>query len=295
MVEDKEKKYIYIAFGLIILILLIVIILIWSPMFNGSKSISKKLTTIKLSTTEEYENIKKEEYKYVVKQLVNKENFENTIDLIDNEYMKKNNLNSKNIYNYLVDNNLLTNISNTSIVYNKSIKSDGKKYIYTYSYQVNNEEKLIHIIENYYNDYTISFDQENYPIINDKENIINIGNIQFKSSVVNSYSESILLKINIINNDTEQFVFDVNSLNNLSNLKNLNPNSSLANSFQPNKYKSQEQTQSMSYYNKLFEEKHKELNGYSENIFSNQMKDGSYQLNQNNNLTSFNMESKNRL
>ncbi len=213
MVEDKEKKYIYIAFGLIILILLIVIILIWSPMFNGSKSISKKLTTIKLSTTEEYENIKKEEYKYVVKQLVNKENFENTIDLIDNEYMKKNNLNSKNIYNYLVDNNLLTNISNTSIVYNKSIKSDGKKYIYTYSYQVNNEEKLIHIIENYYNDYTISFDQENYPIINDKENIINIGNIQFKSSVVNSYSESILLKINIINNDTEQFVFDVNSLN----------------------------------------------------------------------------------
>jgi len=193
--------------------ILIVIILIWSPMFNGSKSISKKLTTIKLSTTEEYENIKKEEYKYVVKQLVNKENFENTIDLIDNEYMKKNNLNSKNIYNYLVDNNLLTNISNTSIVYNKSIKSDGKKYIYTYSYQVNNEEKLIHIIENYYNDYTISFDQENYPIINDKENIINIGNIQFKSSVVNSYSESILLKINIINNDTEQFVFDVNSLN----------------------------------------------------------------------------------
>ena len=79
-------------------------------MFNGSKSISKKLTTIKLSTTEEYENIKKEEYKYVVKQLVNKENFENTIDLIDNEYMKKNNLNSKNIYNYLVDNNLLTNL-----------------------------------------------------------------------------------------------------------------------------------------------------------------------------------------
>lgn len=213
MVEDKEKKYIYIAFGLIILILLIVIILIWSPMFNGSKSISKKLTTIKLSTTEEYENIKKEEYKYVVKQLVNKENFENTIDLIDNEYMKKNNLNSKDIYNYLVDNNLLTNTSNTSIVYNKSIKSDGKKYIYTYSYQVNNEEKLIHIIENYYNDYTISFDQENYPIINDKVNIINIGNIQFKSSVVNSYSESILLKINIINNDTEQFVFDVNSLN----------------------------------------------------------------------------------
>lgn len=92
-----------------------------------------------------------------------------------------------------------------------------------------------------------------------------------------------------------QSQIDVNSLNNLANLKNLNTNSPLANSFQPNMYKSQEQSQSMSYYNKLFEEKHKELNGLSENIFANQMKDGSHQLNQNNNLNPFNMESKNRL
>lgn len=213
MIEEKEKKYVYIAFGVIILILLIVLILIWSPLFNNSKSISEKLSIFNLSSNEDYLNGKKEEYKYIVKQLINKENFESTINLIDNEYMKKNNLDSNNIYNYLVSNNLLTNISNTSIIYNKSVKSDGKKYVYTYSYQVNNEEKFIHIIENYYNDYTISFEQEEYPIINDQEKIIEKGNIQFKSKVSNSYSESILLKITITNNDTEQYVFDVNSLN----------------------------------------------------------------------------------
>lgn len=103
------------------------------------------------------------------------------------------------------------------------------------------------------------------------------------------------VNFNSVASNQSQSQVDINGLNNATNFKNTNTNAPLINSFQSNMYKPQEQSQSMSYYNKLFEEKHKELNGFSENMFSNQIKDGAPYVNQNANVNPFNMESKNRL
>ena len=216
MIEDKEKKYIYIALVAIAILLIILLFLIWSPMFTNDNSLKKELQRINLYNVEEYQNEKIEYYKSVVKDVINKENFEKNKVYIDNEYMTKNNLTDENLYNYLVQNNLLTINSNSMVLYNSSVKTDGEKFIYTYKYKNGEKEKLVHIIEEYYEQYSISFEQNSYPIIEKDGYVVEKDGLTIKIIPEASYEKSLLFNIEIVNNSTDEYIFGFNSLNSAS-------------------------------------------------------------------------------
>lgn len=216
MINENEKKYIYIAFILIMVLLIIALFLIWSPMFTNNTSFSKEMQKISLYNTEEYQNQKTEYYKSVVKDVINKENFEKNKAYINKEYMLENNLTDGNIYDYLVDNNLLTINSNSMVLYNSSIKTNGEKIIYTYKYKTGEKENLIHVIEDYYEQYSVSFDQKSYPIIEKEGYVVEKDNLIIKIIPEASYEKSLLFNIEIINNSTDEYVFGFNSLNSAS-------------------------------------------------------------------------------
>ena len=213
MINENEKKYIYVAFILIIILLLIALFIIWSPMFTNNNSFSKEIQKINLYSAEEYQNQKIEYYKSIVKDMINKENFEKNKSYINKEYMTENNLTDENIYNYLIDNNLLTINSNSMVLYNSSIKTNGEKLIYTYKYKTGEKEKLVHVIEEYYDQYSISFEQNSYPIIEKEGYIVEKDGLKIKIIPEASYEKSLLFDIEIINNSTDEYVFGFNSLN----------------------------------------------------------------------------------
>lgn len=216
MIEDKEKKYIYVAFIVIIILLIIVLIAIWSPMFSNRSKFSEQLSMCTYYKEEDYINKFKEKYKSLVLKYLNIDNYEELRDKLNTTYLEENNLTSDSAYEYLVNNNILTHTNSSTILYNSDMKNDGKQYIYTYTYKVGENEKLIHVIEDYYNNYTISFSQDSYPILNDSKFEIEKDGLKFNIQALNSYSDSIVINFSIENQSTEEYIFNFNSINDAS-------------------------------------------------------------------------------
>lgn len=213
MINDKEKKYVYIAFIVIIILLIIVLIAIWSPMFSRNSNFSDKLSTSYYYKEEEYISRYKEKYKSLVLNYINMDNFDELKTKLDLTYLEENNLTIDTAYDYLVNNNILTHTSNSTILYNSDIKNNGKQYIYTYTYKVGESEKMIHVIEDYYNSYTISFSQDSYPILNNSQFEIEKDGLKFNIKTLSSYRDSIVINFSVENQTTEEYTFNFNSIN----------------------------------------------------------------------------------
>ena len=212
MVEDKEKKYIYISFGIAAILLLIALFFIWSPLFDDKKSIKDSLQFLKEYNENSYVEKMTEEYKKISLSLVNIDNFDTLLkEKLNQNYLEKHNITNDNAKDYLIKNDILKHPSNSTIIYLSNIKEDGKRYIYSYKYKIGNDEKYIHIIENYYRNYTVSFEQDEYPVLDDT--IFEVENSQIKFYVKNtsSYDNSVIMNITIENNSTEEYTFDFNS------------------------------------------------------------------------------------
>lgn len=212
MLDQKEKKYIYIAFALIAILLLIVLYIIWSPMFE-SKSVAENIRIYSTKTEEEYIKETVEDYKLKVMNYIDKENYESLSSKLNNDYLTKNGLTIDTAKDYLVNNNIIKYSSNSMVVYNSSVKTDGKAYVYTYVYKINNDEKKVHIIEDYYRNYTVSFEQEEYPIINKKGYQVDINGLKFEIKVVSSYENSVVYNVTLTNSTTDEYNIYLNSIN----------------------------------------------------------------------------------
>lgn len=209
MIDEKEKRYIYIAFALIALILIIVIVSIWMPMFKNDEEIAV-ISSAKSYSREEYENKNLEFYKNLALQYIDKDNYDLYKDKIDKSYLEKYGLTQDNAKDYLISNKILGHPTSTTVIYNSKIKTDNKKYVYTYTYKFGNEEKKIHFIEEYYELYTISFDQESYPVISEGYEV-EYENLKFKFEAENSYENTLVLNMSIENNSTEEYTFNLDS------------------------------------------------------------------------------------
>lgn len=213
MLEEKEKKLVYFAISVIVLLLIIVLLIIWVPMFK-SKDNNIEISSFKKYDDGYYINMMKESYKTVVSQCVNKDNFEETYLLLDNDYLEQINMNKEELKNYLISNDILTYSTSTAIIYCSNIRTDNEKYIYTYIYKVGDTERKVHIIENYYGKYSISFLQDSYPVVNSKEYDLldSITGLEFKLKAIQCFDENIIFEISIINNTTEEFDFNFSSV-----------------------------------------------------------------------------------
>ena len=212
MLDQKEKKYIYIAFALIAILLLIVLYIIWSPMFE-SKSVAENIRIYNAKTEEEYIKETVEDYKLKVMNYIDKENYESLSSKLNNDYLTKNGLTMDTAKDHLVNNNIIKYSSNSMVVYNSSVKTDGKSYVYTYVYKINNDEKKVHIIEDYYRNYTVSFEQEQYPIINKNGYQVEMSGLKFDIKPVNSYENSVVYEVTLINSTTDEYYVYLNSIN----------------------------------------------------------------------------------
>ena len=208
MINDNEKKYIYLIFLIAAVILIITLGIIWVPMFkNGNKD--KTIISANYYKDDYYVDRMKEEYKKVVIDAVNIENFDQIKEKINKQYLESINENESSIKEYLVKNKILTHPSSSMTVYNTIVRNDGKKYVYSYKYKIGNEEKMIHIIEDYYKNYTISYDQEGYPILdNNTYEMKDSNGMVYKIKYYKSYENTLILELIIENNTTEEFVYN---------------------------------------------------------------------------------------
>lgn len=216
MINDNERKYVYAAITVIVTILIIVLIYIWSPMFKD-KSLKKEIGKLSDLTDDDYSETVSKQYLNDAKKFIDASNVESTIDCIDESYLAKNNLDRNNVGQYLIDNKILGYAtSSTNLYLYKIQKSDGK-YIYTYRYNFGAGEKQIHFIEDYYKNYTISFEQDSFPtvvsnfIYEDTDN-----SISYDVSVLGAYENSILFQIKIKNNSSDIYKVTINSINDAS-------------------------------------------------------------------------------
>lgn len=213
MLEDKEKKLVYGAIAAIIILLIIVIIIIWTSSFS-QKDIYADITSINKYDNNYYVNAKKDSYKNIVSQFINEDNFENTFEKINENYLSNMDMNKDELEKYLKSEKILSHPTNSTVIYCSNVRTNGEGYIYTYVYRIGSVERKIHIIESYIDTYTISFEQDSYPVVDNKvhEFFDSKTGLDFKIQQVASHSESMTYEIEIINNTTEEYTFDFSSV-----------------------------------------------------------------------------------
>lgn len=213
MLEENEKKLVYFAIAVIILLLIIALIFIWMPMFSSNE---KEVGISTISNYEDgyYVNKMKEEYKSIVSSCVNVDNFDSTFEMLNDEYVTQLGMEKDKIKEYLSNKGVLTYPTSTAVIYCSSLRTNNQRYIYTYVYKVGNTERKVHVIEEYYGDYTISFDQDSYPVLDAKEYVINdkATGLEFKVKELKSYDENIVMDVTIVNNTTEEFLFNFSAV-----------------------------------------------------------------------------------
>lgn len=214
MLDEREKRLVYIAITIILILMIIILIIIWSPMFTNKEK-NLEITSVHSYEDGYYVDKKKEEYKNVVRECINKDNFDNTYEILDADYVISTDLDKENLKESLISQKILTYTSSSTVIYCSSVRNDGKRYIYTYIYKIGDIERKVHIIEDYINNYTVSFDQDAYPVVDNKVYDIKdkTTGLQFKIKELKCYEESILMEITIVNNTTEEFKFNNTDVN----------------------------------------------------------------------------------
>ena len=208
MLEDREKKMIYVVIGIIIALLLVVLVIIWLPMFKSNDS-EVDITFANQYEKDYYSKMMKEKYKQVISECVNKDNFNDTYQKLDKQYLEDMNMSEEELEAYLNANGILTYSSSSAVIYCSLVRSDGEKYIYTYVYKIGETERKVHIIEKYIGNYTISFSQDSYPVVDSNVYYLkdNNTNLEFEINKVKCFDENMVLEVNIINKTTEEFKF----------------------------------------------------------------------------------------
>lgn len=208
MLEDREKKMIYVVIGIIIALLLVVLVIIWLPMFKSNDS-EVDITFANQYEKDYYSKMMKEKYKQVISECVNKDNFNDTYQKLDKQYLEDMNMSEEELEAYLNANGILTYSSSSAVIYCSLVRSDGEKYIYTYVYKIGGTERKVHIIEKYIGNYTISFSQDSYPVVDSNVYYLkdNNTNLEFEINKVKCFDENMVLEVNIINKTTEEFKF----------------------------------------------------------------------------------------
>ena len=214
MLNEEEKKYAYIAITIILILLIIVIILIWTPMFSGSQK--EDLNIFEVYDSSAYVENMKEEYKNILLDLLKENNYDLLFEKMDKNFLEQNNFDKNSLREFLYSNNLFIGDTTSVMINNKSVSSDKEVYLYTYEYSYDENIKYVHIRESYPGSYYISFEQDNYPIINNDGFSVTNGDVSYKITVVESNQENVTFNFEITNNSNDRYVFDLSSLNSSS-------------------------------------------------------------------------------
>ncbi len=156
MNQDNEKLYIYIVIGFFAVAFIFVLYFIWKP---SSDNIKEDINII--SNEDSYEDVQLNNYLNVLNRLLIATNYDELFERIDSTWLDSNSYNKDTLYNYLIEQGI---ISNKVPVVKESIALSGTNGEYYYRFGIQNEKgniRYVVINETTPNIYTISFEQNN--------------------------------------------------------------------------------------------------------------------------------------
>ena len=156
MNQDNEKLYIYIVIGFFAVAFIFVLYFIWKP---SSDNIKEDINII--SNEDSYEDVQLNNYLNVLNRLLIATNYNELFERIDSTWLDSNSYNKDTLYNYLIEQGI---ISNKVPVVKESIALSGTNGEYYYRFGIQNEKgniRYVVINETTPNIYTISFEQNN--------------------------------------------------------------------------------------------------------------------------------------
>lgn len=156
MNQDNEKLYIYVVIGFFAVAFIFVLYFIWKP---SSDNIKEDINII--SNEDSYEDVQLNNYLNVLNRLLIATNYDELFERIDSTWLDSNSYNKDTLYNYLIEQGI---ISNKVPVVKESIALSGTNGEYYYRFGIQNEKgniRYVVINEATPNVYTISFEQNN--------------------------------------------------------------------------------------------------------------------------------------
>lgn len=217
MINEIEKKYMYIVFGIAIIIIFAVLVIIWKPLFSRNSERDQDLRNYEIYSVADYKEQSENKYLNLAKRYIDSMYIESLISLIDEKYLDNNGLDVNNVKKHLLEKDLLISTNSSTILYKSTSKNNGLRYVYTYNYSDGlNSEHRIHFIEDSFGNYKISFEQDKYPILNDFSLIGEKNGIKYKVKEVASYENSILLNIIIENNSNDIYTYDLSAIDKIN-------------------------------------------------------------------------------
>ncbi len=213
MIEDNEKKYVYTVIAVAIVILIIVLIIIWKPLFSNTKKIDDELKSYDVAFTADYVEQAKDMYFNIAKKYIDKSNINDLKNVISSNYLNNNKISKEELENYLIKNNLLISTNASTVLYFDCYKTNGTRYVFSYKYSDDSfKEHSVHIIENKYGEYEISFEQDSYPVLNNIPYVATQDNVNYIFKEIASYRGSVVYNVTITNNSNNIFTYDLGAI-----------------------------------------------------------------------------------
>lgn len=161
----------------------LVIIYIWWPKGNDSIVSNSKFT---------YEDIDEKEkaielYRIKIMSLLTEKDLDQLYEKLDDDYKAEKNINEKNYQAFLENSGF---ISNKGISIGECTVNIQKEdvYVYRFNYTCNNNSRFVNVIETKPYEYTLSFEQDKIPIVNNTYTETNEGTISSstKTSIIDN-------------------------------------------------------------------------------------------------------------
>lgn len=150
----------------------LVIIYIWWPKGNSSIVSNSKFT---------YEDVDEKEkaielYRIKIMSLLTEKDLDQLYEKLDDDYKAEKNITEKNYQAFLEDSGF---ISNNGISIGECTVNIQKEdvYVYRFNYTCNNNSRFVNVIETKPYEYTLSFEQDKIPIVNNTYTETNEGTI----------------------------------------------------------------------------------------------------------------------
>lgn len=220
MVDPNKKTFnISVAFVIVYIILaIIILVVIWHPKIQNN-----------MSGEMEYDNVTDGEkrcqdlYLSQIRFYLKEQNSDELLKKLDKSFMENNNLNESNYKEFLLKNHIIG--KNPTLKEGSFSKQSDNVYVYRFKYYLNGYQRYVNVIETYPYQFTISFEQDSLPLINNSSNETtlkstvknnNIDNVKYEVSKTSVRDNGITYTLKITNNSDKDVEFNFDNITNVS-------------------------------------------------------------------------------
>lgn len=221
--DYNKKTFNYTILFIVVYAVLAIIVLVWIWWPNDSKVSNTKF---------KYEDVDEEKkaldiYTSKIKSLLAENDLPLLYSKLNVGYKSKYNINENNYKIFLEDANYIS--KNISILESSINIQDNDVYVYRFTYTCNNKRCYVNLIETSPYEYTLSFEQETIPIVNNTSDEVNSNNsnssiiktttiddIKYEVSKTTIRENGITYTLKITNNSDKDVYYNFDNITNVS-------------------------------------------------------------------------------